>query len=130
MKGQISTEFLVMSSFLILMFGISIGAYANSMSGTSEIGRKVDARAICLRIASAISAVASAGDGSAVVIELPYYIGDKNYVINFYPSDQRVAIRYYDGSQSCFTQTNNFTDTMTSNRTLIIKNNNGSVTIS
>ncbi len=100
-RGQGSVEFLYAVLFSLLFFGVTIVIYLSSQADAGALYEAASMRRVCLEIASQVSSVASAGDGTRADLDMPEFTGSQQW--GAYVSGGNFSISVYSGgaSQAC-----------------------------
>lgn len=94
-KAQISTEFIIVFSIMLIMFLIIL-SIMNSRSDEYYYNKRLmNAKEYSEKVASHINTVFLAGPGTSTVLPLPNTLRDEtNYTINIYPQVRIVEISW------------------------------------
>lgn len=134
LKGQFSTEFLILLSLVLLLFVISILIYSMNSREADAIADAMDANQLCIRVSSSISSFASLKGNSTFTFSLPTHLNYKNYSIWIKADSKIVKINYKTAGMGCKLQTLNISHSNGStffelDKNATVRNTNGVLTI-
>ncbi len=129
MKSQMSIEFLIGVTIILIIYVATIGVFSNYTQTNvveSEMGKQV-----CYTLSTGVSSAVIGGDNIALNITLPEKISNKNYHVYVVPGNEStITIDWGDGISSCTLTTQNVTKLNFTPCKLSINNLNGTVYIS
>jgi len=105
--GQSSLEFLYSVGAVLLVFSIASLLFFQSQQDVTAIEGYTQAKLACQEVSGRISAVASAGDGTASALSLPLVAGSRNYAVFVSGQNRTVSVNYHAGGVGCRFATSN-----------------------
>ena len=135
-KGQLSAEFLILLSFILIFFLIVLGLVNQRSAITNQEISNLYAKSIGDRVSQEINSIYLGGDGLSKSIALPTSLKDNtDYYIDILPQLQQVRIFWVREDNEQFYSapliTSNIYGTLTNlTGNINISNDNGVVTIS
>ncbi len=118
-------EFLLMFSFVIAIFTIAFGLYANWIDEANQLRNSAEATRICLQLANHIDSMATMTGNSTNLLALPDQIYYQNYSIYVASSNRIVKVDYGTGGIGCNILTNRITNS--SGAILFMVQNNATI---
>ncbi len=106
-RGQTSIEFLYAVGMMHLVFETSAALFYQSQPDASAATAYTDSQIVCQAAAGRISAVASAGDGAALAVQLPLIEGGSDYKVFVSGPNRTVSVMYAGGGSGCRFVTSN-----------------------
>lgn len=122
MRGQASTEFLVMCGLMLMLFSISLLLYFMNLEEGNVAKGKLEATQLCLETASTLGAFASLGGNSTYTLNLSQGEPYKNYTIWINSLQKVVKVNYEESGVACRLPFSNFTDSNGSTLFMLEKN--------
>jgi hypothetical protein len=110
MRGQASTEFLVVSALMLMMFSISVLLYFMNLHEGNVAKEKLEATQLCLETSSILGAFASLGGNSTYTLNLSQSEPYKNYTVWINSLQKIVKVNYGEYGVACRLHFANFTD--------------------
>ncbi|MFA5105977.1 MAG: hypothetical protein WC506_03385 [Candidatus Micrarchaeia archaeon] len=101
MRGQGSTEFLYAAIFSLLFFTIAIIVYVQSQNDANALYASASLQRVCIALASQVSAVSAAGDGTGAAIDLPEFQNGVAYGIFVNGSASGISVYSGNRTQGC-----------------------------
>jgi hypothetical protein len=121
LRGQVSFEFFVALSFLILLFMVSFEIYENETQSMSLSVSRMSSQYIALDFARAINGVYRCGNGCSYALQLK---GGYSLSVN----GRAVQVSYGSGSSQAPLVTDSVTlQSATPGANIVVRNNNGVV---
>lgn len=134
-KGQLSAEFLILLSFILIFFLIVLGLVNQRSTITNQEISNLYAKSVADRVSQEINSIYLSGDGLSKNIALPTNLKDNtDYSIEVLPQLRQVRIFWIRGDNEKFYSapliTSNIAGSLTNlTGELNISNNNGIITI-
>lgn len=104
-RAQSSLEFLYTSSFMVLVMVLCTIVYYQSSRDAASLSAYAEARRICQSVASLISAVDAAGDGTSAAFVRPSSLAGENYTIYVMGPNRSIAVAYAAQGAGCLFST-------------------------
>lgn len=109
-KAQVSTEFLVMVSLMILILIVSVSIYSLFVEQGTQIKENLEATQRCLQVSSSINSFASLRGNSSYTFNISNTLNGNNYTIRMAAVSSQVRIDYGSRGISCSLETTNITN--------------------
>jgi hypothetical protein len=109
-KGQASTEFLIVSALMLMLFSTSLLLYFMNLHEGSVVKERLEATQLCLETASTLGAFASLGGNSTYTLNLSQSEIYKNYTVWINSEQKVVKVNYGEFGVSCRLPFSNFTN--------------------
>lgn len=114
-RGQLSLEFLIMLSAVLLVFAFSSFIYFQNISESGQMEKKLAATQLCTRAALTMSSFASLEGNSSYTFNLPDNLNYRNYSIWVASGSRKVSVDYMVGANrepgaACSMQAANITN--------------------
>lgn len=122
MNGQISLEFLLIFSIMLLLFVTVVFMYSLNVEESNAIKDKLDATVLCQQVSSSINSLASFGGNSTYNFNMSEDLNSKNYTIRIASNSSLVRIDYDVSGTGCSIRTTNITNSSGSTLFEIQKN--------
>lgn len=100
-RGQGSIEFLYAAIFSLLFFSMAIIIYVQSQSDAEALYASASLQRTCIALASQVSAVSAAGDGTTAAIDLPKFQNGASYGIFVNGSASGISVYSGNRTQGC-----------------------------
>ncbi|MDD5022952.1 MAG: hypothetical protein PHU63_02175 [Candidatus ainarchaeum sp.] len=101
MKAQASLEFLIMFSFVILLFSLILGIYFMNLETADKIKSSLEAKKICYGVSSTLNSFSALGENSTYIFDLPYALNSEEYEIWIFGENRLVKINYLEQGIGC-----------------------------
>ncbi len=108
--GQTALEFLYATGFMILLLVISTLIYYQSQAEATALSAYAESQRICHEVAIQLSAVDSAGNGTAAVLRMPVPLSGANYSVFVTGANRSVAVLYGTQGTGCYFSTANISN--------------------
>lgn len=110
MRGQFSTEFLVVVSFMLILFVLVIFIYFMQVNETDQSADYLEATRICLHTSSMINSFIAMRGNSTYTFDLAPTINLRNYTIWIISNLSHMQVTYQNRSVGCPLLTKNITN--------------------
>lgn len=105
MRAQSSLEFLYTSSFMVLVMVLCSIIYYQSSLDAANLAAYAESKRICQSVASIISAVDAAGEGTVAYFRRPASLADRDYTIYVMGPNRSIAVAYAAQGVGCLFST-------------------------
>ena len=122
MRGQASTEFLVVSALMLMLFSTSILLYFMNLNEGNVARQKLEATQLCLEASSTLGAFASLGGDSTYTLNLSQAEPYKNYTVWINSLQKIIKVNYGEYGVACRLHFSNITDSNGSTFFMLEKN--------
>ncbi len=110
LRGQTSLEFLYCTSAVLLLFSMVLLVFFESQQDSAALFAYAESQRLCHAIASQISAISAAGDGTVASLSLPSALGSLNYTAYVSGQNRSLSINYGAQGTGCSFSTSNITN--------------------
>jgi hypothetical protein len=101
LKGQASTEFLVLSAMMLMLFFLSMVLYFMNLEEGTAVRERLEATELCLETSSTLGSFAALGGNSTYTLNLSQSEAYKNYTIWVNSGQQVVKVNYGTFGVAC-----------------------------